>query len=214
MLLKIQEEAWKDKPREVVPEFDKETRRKFFVGMKKISGTRWAAAYAVCLRLLRLKEALEIYFESQGLDELSFDASEWALIKQVAVVLHPFAEITKLVQYKKRSTAGAKLMFLSYIDHSLKSMEAGEDQDITGEEKMKIVTKISKPVAKQMVERLRVYFNFYFGDYMDEVNGECDKESSGCESLGTRINMAALYLDIRFRDLALERNTKFFKEKL
>ena len=196
-----------------------EKRRKFFVGMTKFSTTRWSAAYKVCLRLLRLKKHIDQYFYDEEIDDVNLNSEEWAALKQIAVLLSPFSTITTLLQHKEKSIAGARYLFLATLRHNLDLLKKGKSLTIKGEEGVQIKSSITKKLPKLMLERLDIYFNHYFGDFLDEVERTSapkkgKKKESMLNEKEFRLNACAMYLDPRIRSWMWEKGNLYCQSRL
>ena len=57
--------------------------------------TRWSSTFLLINRLLEVREKLKVVLDEQGWDDLA--ASEWRMLKNISILLHPFAKFTSLL---------------------------------------------------------------------------------------------------------------------
>ena len=57
--------------------------------------TRWSSTFLLINRLLEVKEKLKIVLDERGWDDLA--AREWRTLKNISILLHPFAKFTSLL---------------------------------------------------------------------------------------------------------------------
>ncbi len=216
ILLQLQIEEY----REMVVE--KESDRPKPVGMKKPNDTRWNGYYYACLRLLRLKKFLDIYFEESEYESLYFTREEWQTLRCAAALLETFAQITTFVQYKVRSTAAAKYLLLKqlkrYLVKAEKVAQVGRALTFQGELK-EWKCYFTTPLAKSFLSKARDYFDKCFGNFIECIEtGKVQKDNNllkkGELSLADyKRHLACMYFDPRFRDWAKNHhNDSFFEE--
>ena len=57
--------------------------------------TRWSSTFLLINRVLEMREKLKVVLDEQGWDDLA--ASEWRMLKNISIPLHPFAKFTSLL---------------------------------------------------------------------------------------------------------------------
>ena len=179
------------------------------LGMVKFSTTRWSAAFKVLCRLLRLKKYLDQFFLNEAFEkDLILQTVDWKKILQIAALLNNFSLITTFLQFKNRSINAAKHSFLSLLLNDIKEAKTSEIE-FEGENKKLYSTKITLSLPKKMLKRLEKNFKAAFGKYLDVFTEGLD--SVYYETFTEKEQLAAVYLDPRFRDYYFESKNDPFK---
>jgi len=58
--------------------------------------TRWSSTFLLVNRLLDVKDEVKVVLDEQGWNDLA--VSEWRMLKNILVLLHPFAKFTSLLR--------------------------------------------------------------------------------------------------------------------
>ncbi len=104
---------------------------------------------------LRLDDVIEIWQKKIKVPaDIELTNEDWRVMREAAAMLEPFYTLTNFLQYKYRSVASAKVLFVTHLNSRIEALDNGEEVVFFGENGVSYKTRLTTELGLEMLQRL------------------------------------------------------------